>query len=390
MKIRNIIMTSLASVLITSSFNTLASTDKGSMTLTLTGVIDININSSEVQYINGTLTGATSFTGSPVYDHEDSRPSWDPKYAIIALSKSDERCDKDFVTAIPNQSNKYGLQLTHSSNPDSVVYVTPAFNFNVTLSGFNSSYYPNFYSGQFFQQNSGVVDMKSPAVNICYVPIGYANHSVNMGGTKTVTVMSPDSYPVYINANLTPGKLTYTGIPFYVASFGQRVSADYYLKVSVTADVTVKRSCAVTGVTNQQISEDMTSTNEVIRDSLFTVSCGGKGNPLNISATIKEGSLDPSNVRKLVLAPIDGTISTQKPWVMGLPYKQTSTPNLTCADENNNQLLKFDNSMVELSGVNMGNDQPDNFGIKWALCKPDDTKAGQYRGKVDVNIFVRG
>lgn len=55
----------------------------------------------------------------------------------------------------------------------------------------------------------------------------------------------------------------------------------------------------------------MTFTNEVIRDSVFTLSCGGLGNPVNMSAVIKEGSLDPSIVNKLVLAPINGTVSNK-------------------------------------------------------------------------------
>ncbi|WP_311753253.1 hypothetical protein [Proteus columbae] len=388
MKMRNLMMASLTSVLMTSSFNVLAGTDMGAMTLNLTGVIDMNINPSQVQYINGTLSGTTSFQGKPIYDNQ-SNPSWNSVYAIISLSQSQSRCNSTFVSKIPNQSNKYGLKLTHSSNSGTVVYVTPQFNYNVSLSNFGSSF-QSVYTGQFFQPNSGVVDKETPDVNVCYVPSNYATTTVPAGGTKNIRVTVPSSFPVYIDAQLTPGKLTYTGTPFYVGSFGRIVEGDFYAKVNVNANVTVKRSCAVTGVSNQQINENMTFTNEVIKDSVFTLSCGGTGNPVNMSAVIKEGSLDPNNVNKLVLAPINGTVSDKKPWVIGLPYKQTSTPSLKCANESNNDLLKFNNTDLELTGTNMGNNQPDIFGIKWAICKPDGTKAGEYRGKVDVNIFVRG
>ncbi|WP_368872186.1 hypothetical protein [Proteus terrae] len=388
MKMRNLMMASLTSVLMTSSFNVLAGTDRGAMTLSLTGVIDMNISPTQVQYINGTLIGNSSFPGSPVYDNS-SNSSWDTKYAIISLSQSKTRCDSTFVSKIPGQTNKYGLKLTHSNNTSTAVYVTPQFNFNVSLSNFSSNY-QSAYSGQFFQVNSSLVDKESSSINVCFVPHNYATTTVPGGGSKVVSVTTPSSFPVYIDANLTPGKLTYKGTPFYVGSFGRSASGDFFSQVNVIADVTVKRSCAVTGVSNQQINENMTFTNEVIKDSVFTLSCGGTGNPVNMSAVIKEGSLDPSNVNKLVLAPINGTVSNKKPWVIGLPYKQTSIPNLKCADENNNNLLKFNNTDIELSGTNMGNNQPDIFGIKWALCKPDGTKAGEYRGKVDVNIFVRG
>ncbi|MBN6345092.1 hypothetical protein, partial [Escherichia coli] len=150
------------------------------------------------------------------------------------------------------------------------------------------------------------------------MPHNYATTTVPGGGSKVVSVTTPSSFPVYIDANLTPGKLTYKGTPFYVGSFGRSASGDFFAQVNVIADVTVKRSCAVTGVSNQQINENMTFTNEVIRDSVFTLSCGGLGNPVNMSAVIKEGSLDPSNVNKLVLAPINGTVSNKKPWVIGL------------------------------------------------------------------------
>lgn len=149
MKMRNLMMASLTSVLMTSSFNVLAGTDRGAMTLSLTGVIDMNISPTQVQYINGTLTGTSSFPGSPVYDIS-SNSSWDTKYAIISLSQSKTRCDATFVSKIPGQTNKYGLKLTHSNNTNTAVYVTPQFNFNVSLSNFSSNY-QSAYSGQFFR-----------------------------------------------------------------------------------------------------------------------------------------------------------------------------------------------------------------------------------------------
>lgn len=388
MKMRNLMMASLTSVLMTSSFNVLAGTDRGPMTLKLTGVIDMNINPTQVQHINGTLTGKTSFTASPVYADSPKSP-WNSAYALISLSQSQTKCDGTFVSKIPGQTDKYGLKLTHSSNPNTAVYVTPQFNFNVNIS-YKGSNLKSAYSGQFFHDSTDLVDVISPSMKVCFVPSNYASLTVASGGSKAVSVTVPNLFPIYIDNNLTPGKLEYKGTSFYVGSFGGDYSGDNYAQVNVIADVTVKRSCAVTGVSNQQINENMTFTNEVIKDSVFTLSCGGTGNPVNMSAVIKEGSLDPSNVNKLVLAPINGTVSNKKPWVIGLPYKQTSTPNLKCADENNNNLLKFNNTDIELSGTNMGNNQPDIFGIKWALCKPEGTKAGEYRGKVDVNIFVRG
>ena len=386
MKIRTLMIMPLISLLATPIFNTMAGTSKGSMTLTLTGEIDMNINPAQAQQVNASLSGTTNFTGTPIYS-TDASSSWADYYAIISLSQSQTRCNGNFVEKIPNQ-NAYGLLLTHSSNTNTKVYVTPKFNFNVVLSSFSSSY-ANNYAGSFFQSNSGVKDTQTPNQYVCFVPSN-TSLAVPAGGTKNITITTPSTLPLYIDENLTPGKLSYQGTVFYVGSFGKQAAGDFYTRVSVTADILVKRSCTVTGLTNQQINENMTETNEVIRDSQFTLSCGGLGNPVNMSAVIKEGTIDSTNPNKLVLAPINGTVSDKKPWVMGLPYIQTATPNLTCADENNNKLLKFNGAIVQMEGTNMGNNKPDQFGIKWALCKPDNTKAGEYRGKVDVNIFVRG
>ncbi|MBG6032037.1 hypothetical protein I5E97_13455 [Proteus hauseri] len=386
MKIRTRVMTSLACVLAIPIFPTFAATEMGAMTLSLTGVIDMNVNTSQNQLVTGTLTGQTYFSATPIYSQNQSS-SWSSKYAIISLSQQNYQCNANFVSIVPSQSNTYGLKLTHSSNPATSVYVTPKLNYSVELYKFGDKY-QSVYAGQFFQVNPGVIDKETPNYKVCYVPT--VNAVVPGGGTKIVSIKSPGSLPIYIDNNLTPGTLTYQGTPFFVGSFGGTNSADYYLKVNVTANIKVKRSCAITGVTNQQFNENMTHTNEIIRDSTFTLSCGGLGNPVNISAVVKEGTADATDPRKLVLAPINGTVSDKKPWVMGLPYLQQSAPPLTCNDTQNAKLLRFDNTDLELTGTNVGKNEPKAFGIRWALCKPDGTKAGEYRGKVDVNIFVRG
>ncbi|HEJ9414878.1 TPA: hypothetical protein SMM66_003550 [Proteus mirabilis] len=387
MKRSTLMMLLMVTTLILPTWCALAAINKGEMTLSLTGEIDMNINPSQVQYINGTLSGTTNFSHRPVYSNYIQK-SWNPSFALIALSSNTSRCNAQALTPIPGQSNKYGLKLTHNTNTNATAYVIPEINYSVMLKDFPPNYQP-FYLGKFFHVNGGVIDDFTKK-NICYVPSNYATASVPANGMKDITITSPGLLPIYIDNNLTPGKLTYRGQPLYISSYGTYNDADSFVTVNIIANITVKRSCAVTGISNQQINENMTSTNEVVRDSLFTLSCGGLGNPVNISATVKEGSLDKSNINKLVLAPIKGTTSTQRPWVIGLPYKQTSTPNLTCADENNNHLIRFNNTAIELAGTNMGNNQPALFGIKWALCKPKGTKAGEYRGKVDVNFFVRG
>ncbi len=387
MKICTLMMIPLVSMLITPIFDAIAATSKGSMTLNLTGEIDMNINPSQSQQISGSLSGTTSFNATPVYSGSGSS-AWATNFAIISLSQQDYRCNAQFVTEIPNHPNKYGLKLTHSSNNNTAVYVTPEFNFSVSLSNFGNTF-ESMYGGQFFRQNNNLIDVLTPDRKVCFVPKNYTA-GVPSGGNKLVTISTPGTFPVYIDSYLTPGTLTYQGTRFYVGSFGGSTSVDYYLTVNINANILVKRSCKVTNITNQQINENMTHTGEVIRDSTFTLSCGGLGNPVNISAVIKEGTLDSTNSRKLVLAPINGTVSEKKPWVIGLPYRLTSPKILTCSDDQRNDLIKFNNTDLVLPGVTMGNNKADDFGIKWALCKPDGTKAGEYRGKVDVNIFVRG
>ncbi|MEQ5390867.1 hypothetical protein ABN236_02165 [Proteus sp. fly-1013] len=386
MKIRTWVMTPLACVLAMPIFATFAATDMGAMTLNLTGVIDMNVNMSQSQLVTGTLTGQTYFSATPIYSSSQTG-TWNSRYAIISLSEQNYQCNASFVSVVPFQANTYGLKLTHSSNPAASVYVTPKLNYSVELYNFGDKY-QSIYAGQFFQTNPGVIDKITPDYKVCYVPT--VNAVVPGGGTKIVSIKSPGSLPIYIDNNLTPGTLTYRGTPFYVGSFGGSTRGDYYLKVNVTANIKVKRSCAITGVSNQQFNENMTHTKEVIRDSTFTLSCGGLGNPVNLSAVVKEGTADATNPRKLILAPINGTISDKKPWVMGLPYLQQSAPPFTCNDDQNAKLLRFDNTDLELTGTSVGNNVPTAFGIRWALCKPDGTKAGEYRGKVDVNIFVRG
>lgn len=386
MKIRTWVMTPLACVLAMPIFTTFAATDMGTMTLSLSGVIDMNVNTSQNQLVTGILTGQTYFSATPVYSPSQSG-TWNSKYAIISLSQQNFQCNANFVSRVPNQSDIYGLKLTHSSNPAASVFVTPKLNYSVELYNFGDKY-QSVYAGQFFQVNPGVIDKETSSYNVCYVPT--VNAVVPAGGTKIVSIKSPGSLPIYIDNNLTPGTLSYQGTPFFVGSFGGSNSGDYYLKVNVTANIKVKRSCAITGVSNQQFNENMTHTNEVIRDSYFTLSCGGLGNPVNISTVVKEGAADATNPRKLVLAPINGTVSDKKPWVMGLPYLKQSAPPLTCNNDQDPKLLRFDNTDLELTGTSVGKNEATPFGIRWALCKPDGTKAGEYRGKVDVNIFVRG
>lgn len=367
---------------------TLAATNKGTMTLNLSGVIDMNINPSEVQYINGDLSGVTSFTGNPVYSNSVAN-SWSSTFALISLSQYSTRCNSTFVEKIPSQSNKYGLKLSLNTNSNIFVYVTPILNYSVSLGNFNSNIFKRNYSGQFFKENPDLVDPISRGVNVCFSPTS-GSAAVPAGGTKTVTITSPGSFPIYITSGLVPGILSYKGTPFFIGSFGSIDAGDYNLKVHVNANIMVKRSCSVTGISAQQFNENMTLTNEIIRDSLFTVSCGGKGNPVNVSATVTEGSYDSSQPTKLLLAPINGTVSKEKPWVLAQPYRQGQAPSLTCNDVGRSGLIKFDNTEVELSNVNMGNDIAENVGIKWALCKTPQVKAGDYRAKVDVSIFVRG
>ncbi|MBG3087788.1 hypothetical protein I4638_12055 [Proteus mirabilis] len=389
MKRRTLMKLSLLATLLLPTWNALAATHKGYMILRLSGEIDMNINPSQVQYINATLTGATSFNHQPVYANNISHSSWAARYALIALSSNTGWCNAQAFSPIPGQANQYGLKLTHATNTNTTVYIIPELNYFVLLKNFYSDY-KTLYLGKFFKKNTDVIDTYTN-INICYVPLlNGGKPKVPTGGEKVITITSPSLLPIYIDNNLTPGKLAYNGKPLYIGSFGYSASADAYSTVNIIADITVKRSCSITGISNQQLNENMTSTNEVVRDSLFNLSCGGLGNPVNVTAVVKEGNIDPSNAKKLVLAPIKGTTSNQKPWVIGLPYQQTTMPHLTCADEKNNRLIKFNNTPTELTDTSLGNNQPEPFGIKWALCKPEGTKAGEYRGKVDVNFFVRG
>lgn len=361
------------------------------MKLTLTGSIDLTKNPSITQYIQGYLSGDTMINKSPVY-HTYEQDNWNPEYALIALSSSNYKCDYSYATQVPGRSNTWGIKLTHETNASNSdpIYVTPNMKFNIILSDWTGPYYRD-YSGQFFTYSSGLSDRMGFA-NTCFVP---SNTGVKVPpyGRKKIEIYSPSGYPVYLISpvhGLKPGRYISNRNNFYIASYAATKSNDVYSNVIIETGIVVKRFCQLSNITNQNITENMTAVDEIIRDSTFTVSCPGDVAPLMISARIKEGTIG-QNLNKLILAPINNTNSESRPWVMGFPYKVPNTTTLTCADENRSDLLKFDDSEMPLGNISMGTvSAPQDFGIKWAICKPQGVKAGEYRGIVDVSVYVKG
>lgn len=362
--------------------NTVKADVRGSMTLTLIGVVDLtkNPDPNTPQYVQGILTGSTSMTVRPAYgEWAGGNSGWGPLAALVGLGSDDRFCyeGRDIFKDIPgNKQSQKGIVLNDIKDPTNMIYMTPTLNYQVTSSALPKDYYGTFFAG-----NPNGMSRYS---DVCLYP----DDAVEPGRGKVITVTNSSRYPIYVSKTLKPGIISYNGKPLYVVTQGRDIEASGSLQLNVVADLRVIRVCQVSNVTNNVIDVAIPRSNEIIRESNITFSCTGDGNPINISAIAVTGHPDPAEPSKLILDKVGGGTVKNPPWVLGKPFVNGISPDLSCQNVDSSKLLKFNNTDLELP-LNAKPNNIENIGIKWAICAKDDTTPGQYTGKTYVTIYTK-
>lgn len=359
------------------------------VTLTLAGVVDIvkNPSASAPHYVPGKISGPTSWRVSPIYVNRgwwiESWREGDPwPFAgtpiIMMTNNAFASCDNSSFVNVPGTSIST-LPLTNTTERTQQIYIIPALNFRITFSG--ASWSDTVFTGSFGSRN----DVLYNGTNYCFTPY---NKPIYGGGTKFLTLSSPAVYPVYVPKAVTAGNYVYYGRPVYLTFTGFVESSQANARLNIVTDIKVMRVCQISNVVNSNLDVVMGRDNQVLKESSFSFTCTGDGQQMYISAIATEGQADSADPAKLLLNPVSEGSTTDRPWVIGKAYVNTSGPAVTCKDTGSAGLIPFNNSDLQLP-LKAKADETYNTTIKWAICANDKTKPGNYRGKTQVSVFTK-
>ncbi len=365
-------------------------TNYGSLTLTLSGIVDIVRNPSATvpHYVPGTLTGQTSWWVSPIYTENRGNPwNWRPGDPwttrgsdLLMITNNTVACDNRSFVTVPGTSVST-LPLSNTANRNQQIYMIPALNYRMTFRG--TGWSDTVYTGSFGTQSNELYNR----TNYCYVP---NNKPVWFDGTKYLTLTSPGTYPVYVPKSVTAGNYFYYGDRLSVIFSGIDYDSQARADLNIITNIKVIRVCQISNVANSNFDVVMGRDNQVLKESSFSFTCTGDGQQMYLSAIAVEGQADSVDPTKLLLNPVSGgtTTPTGRPWVIGKAYVNTSGPAVTCKDTSSSGLIPFNNSDLQLP-LKAKVDQIYNMTIKWAICANDQTTPGSYRGRTQVSVFTK-
>lgn len=356
-------------------------------TINLSGTVDIVKNPSATvpHYVPGTMTGTTTMRGTPIYA-DGAQSGWYPGEpwpyagsAIVSVTYNSVGCDSRSFTNVPGTSIET-LMLENTSDRNQKIYFGPAIGYHITFSAWWFDDSPSY---------SGILGTKVPGMyaesDYCFVPNGLIVHG---GGTKYLTLIPQATYPVYVPKAVTAGRYTYNGAAMYIRFGGLSYSSGSLAPLYINSDIKVIRVCQISNVVNSNFDVVMGKDNQVLKESSFSFTCTGDRQQMYISAIATEGQADSADPAKLLLNPVSEGSTTDRPWVIGKAYVNTSGPVLTCKDTGSAGLIPFNNSDLQLP-LKAKADETYNTTIKWAICANDKTKPGSYRGKTQVSVFTK-
>lgn len=376
------------------------------MNIVLEGLLDLDEPKApgDPYLIEARLTGRTTITAQTVYGNLSE--SWDPAWALVGFSDATgsycKKADSGFVVPIPNTTNKYGFELQFYTpdgklSKDMEAWVIPALNYQVNFIGEDAAFknwtgLKRTYNGKFFSPNPDLTDGISPAWNICMHPYGAMERSSYPILQKQINFSIQDKIELYTNSTIRPGNFRLVK-NVSVMTMGPRRSpldAYAYENVAFTTNIKIVRICKIKNVTKSTFDIVMGRTDQEILQTSFQYTCTADNKPIYISGIAREGRADKTNPRKLLFNNLDGSepADNRSPWLLALPYKDGDDSTISCADQTNTRLMKFNNDDIEV-GKNSISNQTEKLNIKWAVCSNNNVVPGKYRARVEVAVYTK-